>query len=171
VNGVNALNVARFDGTQWHAMGAGFQSSARDFAVVDGVLYAANARLTNTGLGANVVKWDGSTWTEVAAANGTVFELLALPSGELLVAGDFTQFAGQPYTRIAIFRPGCACDDIDFNQNGVFPEDQDVIDFFNVLSGASCGTCNDIDFNNNGVFPEDQDVIDFFNVLSGGTCP
>ena len=62
------------------------------------------------------------------------------------------------------------CDDIDFNNNDVFPEDQDVIDFFNVLAGADCPTCNDIDFNNNEVFPEDQDVIDFFNVLAGGTC-
>jgi hypothetical protein len=31
------------------------------------------------------------------------------------------------------------CDPIDFNNNGVFPEDQDVIDFFNVLAGATCG--------------------------------
>ncbi len=63
------------------------------------------------------------------------------------------------------------CDAVDFNQNGVFPEDQDVVDFFDVLAGGSCPACNDIDFNNNGVFPEDQDVIDFFNVLAGGTCP
>ena len=66
------------------------------------------------------------------------------------------------------------CDSIDFNNNDVFPEDQDVIDFFEVLAGGDCSpgnTCSDIDFNNNGVFPEDQDVIDFFNVLAGGTCP
>ncbi|MFY7896166.1 MAG: hypothetical protein ACOVP8_08030, partial [Phycisphaerales bacterium] len=65
------------------------------------------------------------------------------------------------------------CDSIDFNNNQVFPEDQDVIDFFNVLAGAPCSagnTCNDIDFNNNQVFPEDQDVIDFFIVLAGGAC-
>jgi hypothetical protein len=30
------------------------------------------------------------------------------------------------------------CDDIDFNNNTVFPEDQDVIDFFNVLAGGAC---------------------------------
>ena len=70
-----------------------------------------------------------------------------------------------------------ACDDIDFNNNGVFPEDQDVVDFFEVLAGGNPLTCdavagcNDIDFNNNGVFPEDQDVIDFFTVLAGGDCP
>ena len=62
------------------------------------------------------------------------------------------------------------CDDIDFNNNGVFPEDQDIADFLNVLSGAVCGECHDIDFNNNGVFPEDQDVVDFFAVLAGGGC-
>lgn len=64
------------------------------------------------------------------------------------------------------------CDSIDFNGNGVFPEDQDVIDFFNVLAGGECSTntCNDIDFNNNQVFPEDQDVIDFFNRLAGAEC-
>ncbi len=70
-----------------------------------------------------------------------------------------------------------ACDGIDFNNNGVFPEDQDIADFFDVLAGgdpATCNAvvgCNDIDFNNNGVFPEDQDVIDFFDVLAGGECP
>jgi hypothetical protein len=66
---------------------------------------------------------------------------------------------------------GQQCDSIDFNNNTVFPEDQDVIDFFSVLAGDECAVCNDIDFNNNNVFPEDQDVIDFFRVLAGGTCP
>lgn len=33
-------------------------------------------------------------------------------------------------------QPGC--DDIDFNNNTVFPEEQDVIDFFTVLAGGSC---------------------------------
>ena len=67
---------------------------------------------------------------------------------------------------------GSQCDTIDFNNNQVFPEDQDVIDYFSVLAGGECSTffCNDIDFNNNFVFPEDQDVIDFFNVLAGGEC-
>jgi hypothetical protein len=64
--------------------------------------------------------------------------------------------------------PGC--DGIDFNNNGVFPEDQDVIDFFSVLAGGDCAACADIDFNNNSVFPEDQDVIDFFTTLAGGDC-
>ncbi|HLP83963.1 MAG TPA: hypothetical protein VK157_06395 [Phycisphaerales bacterium] len=98
-------------------------------------------------------------------------------SGEIIDVGP-TNAAGGIYQGLAGLVHGCvggpcatlACDDIDFNNNDVFPEDQDVIDFFNVLAGADCPACNDIDFNNNGVFPEDQDVIDFFNVLAGGAC-
>jgi len=30
------------------------------------------------------------------------------------------------------------CNDIDFNNNGVFPEDQDLLDFFHVLAGGEC---------------------------------
>ncbi|GDX98633.1 hypothetical protein LBMAG48_10370 [Phycisphaerae bacterium] len=60
--------------------------------------------------------------------------------------------------------------DIDFNNNGVFPEDQDVIDFFDVIAGGECSVCDDIDINNNGVFPEDADVVCFFTLLAGGTC-
>ncbi len=73
---------------------------------------------------------------------------------------------------LATYNAAClvGCDSIDFNNNTVFPEDQDVVDFFSVLAGAPCPACNDIDFNNNGVFPEDQDVIDFLNVLAGGSC-
>ncbi|HLP86015.1 MAG TPA: hypothetical protein VK157_16810, partial [Phycisphaerales bacterium] len=72
-----------------------------------------------------------------------------------------------PLPTIAI---GAPCSDIDFNNNTVFPEDQDVMDFFRVLTGDECAACDGIDFNNNGVFPEDQDVIDFLNVLAGAAC-
>ena len=64
------------------------------------------------------------------------------------------------------------CDSVDFNQNQIFPEDQDVVDYFNVLAGGTCPYADpcDIDFNNNGVFPEDEDVVAFFRVLAGGPC-
>jgi hypothetical protein len=73
---------------------------------------------------------------------------------------------------IQVGNPAPTCDSIDFNRNGVFPEDQDVVDFFNVLAGAPCpypDPC-DIDINNDGVFPDDQDVVKYFDLLAGGTC-
>ena len=78
--------------------------------------------------------------------------------------------AGSTVARGFVVEFDSVCDDIDFNNNGVFPEDQDVVDLFDVLAGGTCVPCNDIDFNNNGVFPEDQDVIDYFTVLAGGQC-
>jgi hypothetical protein len=81
---------------------------------------------------------------------------------------------GQP-SRQFVLRTGLAgptCGNLDFNNDGVWPDERDVIDFFDVYSGAPCPTlrCDTLDFNRNGVTPEDQDVIDFFNVLAGGTC-
>jgi hypothetical protein len=65
------------------------------------------------------------------------------------------------------------CDDLDFNNNDLFPEDQDLIDFLNVLAGGPCSagnTCNDIDFNNDGIFPSDEDLIAYLRVLGGAAC-
>ncbi|HLP84811.1 MAG TPA: hypothetical protein VK157_10720 [Phycisphaerales bacterium] len=111
---------------------------------LDGVLDSADVAIVTANLGATNAGW----------AQGNVNCDSIVDQADLDLASGIVQ-----------------CDSIDFNQNGVFPEDQDVIDFFDVLAGGTCEACNDIDFNNNGVFPEDQDVIDFFNVLAGGNCP
>ena len=81
----------------------------------------------------------------------------------------YTLLIGAAETAIRACRD---CDPIDFNRDGVFPDDRDVIDFFDALAGGPCPhvVFCDIDFNNNGVYPEDQDVIDYFSVLAGGSC-
>jgi hypothetical protein len=125
------------------------------------------------------------TWPSSPALVATVQQWIDAPASNLglvlrgdessagtakrLLSRETSGEGKRPRLIVAFTRPAF-CDGIDFNNNGVFPEDQDVIDFFNVLSGAECTPCSDIDFNNNGVFPEDQDVIDFFDVLAGGTC-
>lgn len=62
------------------------------------------------------------------------------------------------------------CTDLDFNNDGVYPSDQDTTDFSNVLAGADCPTCDTIDFNGDGVFPDDRDFTDWLAVLAGGPC-
>jgi poly(3-hydroxybutyrate) depolymerase len=64
------------------------------------------------------------------------------------------------------------CDSIDFNGDGVFPDNQDLIDFVFVFAGGTCptGTCGDVDFNNDGVFPDNQDVVTLVQALGGGEC-
>jgi hypothetical protein len=64
------------------------------------------------------------------------------------------------------------CDDTDFNGDGIFPDNQDIIDFLDVFAGGACptGNCNDIDFNNDGIFPDNNDIVVFLEVFAGGGC-
>ncbi len=116
---------------------------------------------------------DGATWPIVLAAStpNDGLQRVSLPqtvtqSGRVRVEAIGNVFFAVS-NRLVIVP---VCNNIDFNNNGVFPEDADVTDFFNVLAGGVCGACSDIDFNNDGVFPDDQDVIAYFRVLAGGQC-
>jgi hypothetical protein len=65
-----------------------------------------------------------------------------------------------------------ACGTIDFNGDGLFPSDQDLVDYLVVLAGGACSTqaCDELDFNRDGLFPDDADLIAFLRVLAGGSC-
>jgi len=68
--------------------------------------------------------------------------------------------------------PTPGCDSIDFNGDGLFPDNNDLRDFLAVFAGGACptGTCGDIDFNNDGLFPDNEDIFAFFRVFGGGAC-
>ncbi|HYF15660.1 MAG TPA: choice-of-anchor X domain-containing protein [Phycisphaerales bacterium] len=67
---------------------------------------------------------------------------------------------------------GPVCDSIDFNGDGLFPDNTDLEDFLSVFGGGPCstGTCADIDFNNDQLFPDNLDLEAFFSVFGGGPC-
>ncbi|HYF14272.1 MAG TPA: hypothetical protein VD971_04280 [Phycisphaerales bacterium] len=62
------------------------------------------------------------------------------------------------------------CDSIDFNNDGLFPDNQDLEDFQSVFGGGPCSTgdCNDLDFNNDGLFPDNADIEALYSVFGGG---
>ena len=64
------------------------------------------------------------------------------------------------------------CDSIDFNNDGLYPDNFDLVDFLAVFGGGECptGVCNDIDFNNDGLYPDNTDIISLFSVFGGGGC-
>jgi hypothetical protein len=65
------------------------------------------------------------------------------------------------------------CDSIDFNNDGLFPDTQDIDDFLSVFSGGTCSNdpnCNDVDFNNDGLFPDTLDIDALLSVFIGGGC-
>jgi hypothetical protein len=180
--------VARWNGTVWEMLGGPALSGGSNGDVFSlrvlpsGDLIAGGLFNVVSGVSANnIARWDGTVWhameegvSDVGATLAPVVKALTVDaSGALVAGGDFSLAGAEVsayFARWGVLGAGC-CDSIDFNGNGVFPEDQDVVEFLSVLAGETCASCNDIDFNNNGVFPEDQDLIDFFTVLAGGACP
>lgn len=65
------------------------------------------------------------------------------------------------------------CNDVDFNNDMLFPDTQDIGDFLSVFAGAACptGVCDDVDFNRDGLFPDTDDLAAFLVVFAGGACP
>jgi hypothetical protein len=111
--------------------------------------------------------WQGLTWRI------TIVQDVAHEGADVIFTAVATATGG--LNRNFVLRTtiaGSNCGDIDFNNDGVWPSESDIIDFFNVFAGTPCPTlrCDTIDFNRNGVFPEDQDALDFFLVLAGGSC-
>ncbi|MFO0832424.1 MAG: hypothetical protein U0637_11375 [Phycisphaerales bacterium] len=100
------------------------------------------------------VEWAGIT--AVRNAGGSVV------SGVTIVSGSGVDWNS----------PVGACDSIDFNGDGLFPDTADIDDFLTVFSGGPCstGTCADIDFNNDGLFPDTADIDSLLSVFSGGAC-
>jgi hypothetical protein len=66
------------------------------------------------------------------------------------------------------------CDGIDFNNDGVDFDPQDIDAFLSVFSEGACvpgtATCNDIDFNNDGSMFDPADIDAFLSVFSEGPC-
>ncbi|GDY00110.1 hypothetical protein LBMAG48_25130 [Phycisphaerae bacterium] len=188
--GIPVNSIARWNGTTWSTLGAGITDIGGNAGVGYAIKLLPSGDLVVAGnfqnaggvLASKIARWNGSTWSALnsglrdADVAGTgALGLAVLADNTLAVCGEFDLAGTSVSANFALWglpASGC-CDDIDFNNNTVFPEDADVIDFFNVLAGGECSagnTCSDIDFNNNTVFPEDADVIDFFTVLAGGEC-
>ncbi len=101
--------------------------------------------------------------------------------GNLTDTGECIFTLSQPGVRSAIVSMQLpvvpVCDSIDFDNDGLFPEDEDLLDLLAVLAGGQCererwglGLCNDIDINNDGLFPSDEDLVGYLRLLAGGNC-
>ena len=104
--GVPATNVARWNGTNWSAMGSGMgglsQNYLEDLAVSGSDVYAGGQFIHAGGIVASyIAKWDGSIWSALGSGvNNTVYPLLV--SGKDLYAGGyFTTAGGKPCAYIA----------------------------------------------------------------------
>ena len=102
--GVPASHIARWDGANWHPLGAGVGGLVSALAVLpNGDLVAAGSFLSAGGQPASrVARWDGAAWH--ALGSGVDDELTCaavLPNGDLVVGGQLTTAGGVSASRIA----------------------------------------------------------------------
>lgn len=95
-SGVNATNLARWDGAQWHSMGSGPLGTNNALAIVGTNIYTAGNFTNLSGVAArHVARWTGSAWAPLAP--GTAGEILTRVSclgtdgTNLYAGGDFIQ--------------------------------------------------------------------------------
>ncbi len=170
------------DATWFNRFEATLTDVAVPWAAAGGDLSAVSSASTNVGASGTAYSW-GSTTQMVADAQSW----LDNPSSNFgwAMRGNETtvqtarKFATREEPNAAFrpkitinFTPPPACNDIDFNNDSLFPDTQDIADFIEVFGGAACptGNCDSIDFNNDGLFPDTDDVAAFLRVFAGGAC-
>ena len=164
-------NVARWDGTQWNAMGDGFDAGVQELVVFDDGTGESLYALGNFGFSGatpinHVARWNGTSWEAVGlGTDDSVFGAIVYDAGEgpaLIMGGSFAHAGGLSSNRVAsILSAACVPD---FNGDG-------VLDFFDVQGFLSAFAANDpaADFTGDGVF-DFFDVQAFLAAFAAG-CP
>ncbi len=111
IGGVVANNIARWDGSEWHALtgssGSGTDGFVRAMTVYGGDLIVAGSFDEAGGLVANnIARWDGSEWHALIGSSGTGVQTTAnavIPhvDGSLYVGGYFDSAGGVTVNYIA----------------------------------------------------------------------
>jgi trimeric autotransporter adhesin len=106
---VDTNSLARWDGTEWHAFGAGLGRGAivNDIAVLPNGDIVVTGAFTIAGEAtvANIARWDGEAWWALGAGlGGHGHDFQVLPNGDLAVAGGFSSAGGvSTLSRVAIW--------------------------------------------------------------------
>jgi hypothetical protein len=105
---VSANNIAKWDGSNWSALGSGMSGYGGDTRVrslaVDGSnnLYAGGYFTTAGGVNANyIAKWNGTTWSPLGSGMNDRVSCLLVVGNTLYAGGRFTTAGGVSANRIA----------------------------------------------------------------------
>lgn len=89
-------DIARFDGTAWHAVGAGVGPdwATNLYCLVEapngGIVAGGKFQSAGSQAAVNVARWDGVAWNSFGSGlDAEVWSVLSLPDGDTIVAGDF----------------------------------------------------------------------------------
>jgi hypothetical protein len=103
---VSAINIAKWDGSTWSALGAGVNGAINALVSdASGNLYVGGTFTLAGQISANqVAKWDGTSWSALGSgisSGGSVNALVLDTNGNLYVGGRFTAAGGVGATNIA----------------------------------------------------------------------
>jgi hypothetical protein len=105
--GVAVNNIARWDGTNWNALGSGVNNYIYAMATMGRYVYAAGMFTSAGGVAAtNIARWDGTNWSAlgrgVTGGSGLV-KTMATDGTNLYVGGSFTNASGTAVNNIAVW--------------------------------------------------------------------
>ena len=94
-DGVSANYIAKWNGTQWSALGSGMNSAVFALAVIGTDLYAGGGFATAGAVSANyIAKWDGTQWSALGSETNSAVNALAVIGMDLYAGGNFTSAGG-----------------------------------------------------------------------------
>jgi len=97
-----ASYIARWNGSDWSALGEGLDNTVSALAVSGGDLYAGGRFAMAGEAPANhIAKWNGSTWSALGEGVDGDVSALAVSGGDLYAGGGFVAAGGSPASRIA----------------------------------------------------------------------
>ena len=130
--GLSASRVARWDGSQWSALGPGFDDEVLSLQPLPNGHIIAGGRFITSGTNSmnGVARWNGSAWQPLGAGFGGFIAtsgFFLFPDNTLAAAGAHSTAGGLNYPYLARYALGALCR-ADFNCSGLVSI-QDVFDF------------------------------------------
>ncbi len=106
VGSASATNIARWDGTNWHALGLGWSGTVTAIAVQERQVFVGGSVRDESGKTIDaILRWDGTNWNSLGSGISDVrrFNVYALLAREndLFVGGRFATAGGKPSGSVA----------------------------------------------------------------------
>jgi|GEM_PF-4631047 len=108
--GVNARNIARWNGTSWSAMGGSLNNTVYDIEIdIQNRIYVGGS-FTGLASGSSLTpinrvgRWSGANWGPLAnGTNGTVYSVYSNGQGRVYAGGSFTNAGSTATSNIALY--------------------------------------------------------------------
>ena len=100
--GISAKSIAKWNGTNWSALGSGLNRAVYKIAIYGNDLIVSGEFQTAGGVIANkIAKWDGTNWSAFGGGLNTNVFTLAVNGNDLYAGGQFSTIGGVSAKNIA----------------------------------------------------------------------